>query len=197
MTNPLRILVFKHAEFRHPGADDGPPTAKTWEESLKRNVDAVGQFAAKAEELGFRVAVENMMDARRGRRFGAVLSELHELIRQVGSPAVGVCLDTSHANVEGLDLPAAFRDCGDLLLATHISDNDGSGDQHKLPGHGKIDWPPVMAAVREIEYKGVWNLEIPGERLGPEAWVSARIRYALQVTREMLKPDFAQAKHNE
>jgi sugar phosphate isomerase/epimerase len=49
-------------------------------------------------------------------------------------------------------------------LATHISDNDGSGDQHRTPGNGSIDWKAVMRALREAEYDGLFNLEIPGER---------------------------------
>lgn len=175
----------------HPGTDDGPVTAAAWKRSLTRNVASFGRLVVKAEELGFRVALENMMDSRRRRHFGAVVSELHELIDRLDSPAVGICLDTSHAHAQGLDVAAAVNDCGRRLIATHISDNDGSGDQHKLPGHGTLDWPAVMAAAREIGYKGVWNLEIPGERGGPEPWLTARIKYALHVTKEMLKPSFA------
>ncbi|NCO39212.1 MAG: hypothetical protein COZ06_34990 [Armatimonadetes bacterium CG_4_10_14_3_um_filter_66_18] len=176
----------------HPGGGDGLPNEAAWQEVKRLNLDAFAQFAAKAESLGFRVAIENMADgagiAKRG--YGSVVWELLEIIHTIGSPALGICLDTSHANLQRLDLPAAFRECGEHLSATHISDNDGSGDQHRIPGHGKIDWPPVMAAVREIGYDGVWNLEIPGERLGPEPWVTARMKYALQVAKAMLKLEF-------
>jgi len=63
-----------------------------------------------------------------------------------------------------VDLPTLIRRFGKRLLATHISDNDGSGDQHRTPGYGRIHWPPVMAALAEIGYAGPFNLEIPGAR---------------------------------
>jgi sugar phosphate isomerase/epimerase len=64
----------------------------------------------------------------------------------------------------GLDLPAAIGEFGPLLVATHISDNDGSGDQHRTPGNGQIDWPAVVEALRDVGYVGLFDLEIPGER---------------------------------
>jgi sugar phosphate isomerase/epimerase len=57
-----------------------------------------------------------------------------------------------------------IRELGAHLIATHISDNDGSGDQHRTPGNGSIDWPEVVRALREAGYTGLFNLEIPGER---------------------------------
>ena len=48
-------------------------------------------------------------------------------------------------------------------MATHISDNDGSGDQHKLLYGGNIDWQKVISGLKDISYDMAFNLEIPGE----------------------------------
>jgi sugar phosphate isomerase/epimerase len=90
--------------------------------------------------------------------------EMLDLVAAIDHRAIGITLDTSHANMIGLDLPATIRELGPYLIATHISDNDGSGDQHRTPGSGTIDWPATIRVLREVEYKGLFNLEIPGER---------------------------------
>jgi len=90
--------------------------------------------------------------------------EMLDLLAAIDHPALGITLDTSHANMVGLDFTATIRELGAHLIATHISDNDGSGDQHRTPGNGTIDWQAVMCALREVNYEGLFNLEIPGER---------------------------------
>jgi len=169
----------------HPGNGGG-----TWTtgEGLRRlralNIEAFTRLGDLAEELGVAIGIENTMDvpARRGRAYGAYPHELRDLIATVGSPALGITLDTSHANCQRLDLPAAVREIGDRLLATHISDNDGSGDQHRMPGIGKIDWLPLAAALREIGYGGLFDLEIPGERHPVREILEMKLRHAREVT---------------
>ena len=150
----------------HPGSGTGYTTPAEREALLRLNVENFTPLADRAGEGGMKIAVENMMDSRTGdvRGLGSVPEDLIELLDWVGSPAMGVTFDTSHANVRKLDIPAAIRELGSRLIATHISDNDGSGDQHRIPGHGKIDWPAVMTAFRDIGYTGILNLEIPGDK---------------------------------
>ena len=57
---------------------------------------------------------------------------------------------------------------GSRLHALHIADNEGERDQHMMPyGRGNVDFECVIRALREINYEGLFNLEIPGERLAP------------------------------
>jgi len=48
------------------------------------------------------------------------------------------------------------------LIATHLHDNDGSQDQHRLPmpGEGKADWPRIVGVLKESSYGGPVNLEV-------------------------------------
>ena len=82
-----------------------------------------------------------------------------------------------------MDIPEAIQDIGSLLIATHISDNDGSGDQHLTPGSGSIEWRPIAEALRTIGYAGLFNLEIPGERHSVLELRALKSRHALEVSK--------------
>jgi sugar phosphate isomerase/epimerase len=173
----------------HPGTGRGYTTAEEYAALRQLNVLYFSRLAARAETLGLTLALENMADSRRtGRRhFGARPEDLLDLIATIGSPALAVTLDTSHAHVQGLDIPAAIRQFGPHLRCLHISDNDGSGDQHRTPGNGAIDWPPIIAALREIGYQGLFDLEIPGEEDRDLEARAANVRHAREVVGEMLR----------
>ncbi len=176
----------------HPGGWDVPRNSDAWHRVNSLRVEAFRELCEYAAERNVRLAVENMHDrigvgAGLRRNFGAEVWELLDLADAVGSPVMGFCLDTSHANIQGLDLPAAIREMGELLIALHISDNDGTGDLHWVPMRGNIDWPPVVQALRDINFAGPFNLEIPGERGCPPEFWDARVQYALQVVQILLQ----------
>lgn len=151
----------------HPSPGSGLCSRSDSKRTLEANVEAFKALCGEAAKLGLSIAVENLYDSKGrpgSRRFGAMPGELMELLDGVAASCIGITFDSSHANLQGLDVPAAIREFGSRLIATHISDNDGSGDQHRRPGAGKIDWRAAMAAFREIGYKGIFNLEVPGER---------------------------------
>jgi sugar phosphate isomerase/epimerase len=166
----------------HPGG-----RGYTTDEELSRvfalNVEAFTLLGNQAGELGLKIGIENMFapPGRNTRVFGSSVAELLDLIAAVDSPALGITFDTSHANVEKLDLGAAIREFGDLLCCTHISDNDGSDDHHRIPGFGTIDWHAVMSAFRDIGYDGILNLEIPGDSHPDRELRLIRSRYAREV----------------
>ena len=164
----------------------------TWEQVKARRTESFLELSDYAGERGVRMAVENMNDrvgaglgARR--RFGAELWELLELLEAVDSPVMGICLDTSHAHVQGQDQPRLIRELGELLIALHISDNDGTGDRHWIPLRGSIDWPPIIVALKEISFGGDFNLEIPGARRCPLEFLDAQARYALEIAERLLR----------
>jgi len=143
----------------HPGGHQGATTCAERDRVRVLNVDAFRRLGDLAGERGPHIALENLM------RPGASMPyEILDLLAAIDRPTIGITMDTSHANVVGLDLAVAIREWAPHLLATHISDNDGSGDQHRTPGNGGIEWPKVMKALREAGYGGLLNLEIPGER---------------------------------
>ena len=89
--------------------------------------------------------------------------------------------------MSGIDIAKCIIELGDNLFATHISDNNGSKDQHLTPGSGTIDWPSVMKAFQKINYEGLINFEIPGERHKNLALRKIKTRYSLEVAEWLLK----------
>lgn len=176
----------------HPGGwYDQASSRADIDEMDRLRLLAFAELAAHCERVGTRMAIENMCDNGAGfwggRRFGGIVEEILGLIEQIGSPALGVCLDTSHANIQQLNQPAAVRTCGDKLIALHISDNDTSGDQHKTPGYGSVDFPGIVKALREVDFQFNFNLEIPGETRGnARPIVELRATYALGVCNYLL-----------
>jgi len=151
----------------HPGGLTGWSSEAERVEIGGLNEVAFTRLAETASRNGVIVAVENMGIVGGSQSFGARIEDLVALVDAVGSPHVGICLDTSHANVMQLDIPQTIRQAGDRLVATHISDNLGQHDDHLMPYAGRIDWPPVVEALREIGYARLFNLEIPGENRCP------------------------------
>ena len=54
------------------------------------------------------------------------------------------------------------------LATVHLNDNYGTiepvyEDLHLFPGYGRIDWEPVLDALREVGFRGAFNMEPIGE----------------------------------
>ena len=88
------------------------------------------------------------------------MAEILALVAGLGDH-VGVCQDVGHSNANAEDPAADAREAGARLVAIHIQDNDGLGeDQHLVPGEGTIDWGAYLAALDEIAYAGPRTFEI-------------------------------------
>lgn len=74
-------------------------------------------------------------------------------------PRAGALLDTGHANVNGWDIPAAVKALGERLVACHLHDNSGKGDEHLPIGKGNIDWDAYFTAVKTYAPQAVQVLE--------------------------------------
>lgn len=132
-----------------------PPTPCPPDER-KRRIDAVVgglQRAGKtAEGTGVRFGIEPL------NRFETDIANTarhaKQLAERVGSPAVGVMLDTFHMNMEEWNLAQAIRETGDLLFHFQANENNRG-----FVGAGHIDWPSVARALVDVGYKGPIVLE--------------------------------------
>lgn len=104
-----------------------------------------------ARVLGVRIAVENLT--------GLTFERLDELFAVFDPQYLGLCYDTGHGNQmeNSLDHLDHLKD---RLIALHIHDNDGTGDQHKLPFTGSVDWSRFMRIVDSSPYNVPLNLEV-------------------------------------
>jgi D-psicose/D-tagatose/L-ribulose 3-epimerase len=131
-----------------------PPTA----EEKARAVEYLQEIAPYAEERGVTIALEYL------NRFEMYLTnsaaDLAALVREVGHPRIRMMYDTFHAHIEEKDSRAALRECADVLVHVHVSENDRS-----TPGAGQVAWETTFSALREIGYDGWVVIEAFGDAL--------------------------------
>ncbi|MGQ9515184.1 MAG: sugar phosphate isomerase/epimerase family protein [Thermoproteota archaeon] len=121
------------------------------------NIKIFSRLSKHAEDFGVKIAIENRLESI----FGCKILDLLAIVKN-DPDNLGICLDTGHANVNSMDIALAVEQAGNSLIATHIHDNDGSGDQHLPPLMGSIDWKKFMKAIEKINYRGPLIVEIPG-----------------------------------
>jgi D-psicose/D-tagatose/L-ribulose 3-epimerase len=86
--------------------------------------------------------------------------ELIDLIKAVDHPHCRLMLDTFHANIEEKSIEDAIKKMGDLLVHVQLSENDRG-----TLGKGHIDFPSILNALNEINYKGMLSIEAFGTKL--------------------------------
>lgn len=147
-------------------------------------------YIEAAKKAGVKVAVENMIDfGRRHRRYcGGDIYELIDLVETIHDPDVGICIDTGHANISGMQPGDAIRAVGKHLFAVHINDNHSKlgQDEHLLPFFGDIDWKNVMQALADVGYAGHLTYEIHPQRVPNGAAAKAWLRYTTEIGRHLL-----------
>ena len=139
-------------------------------ERVERNIEKLKELAAYIRDKEITVCLENL---RPHVSEDEVLvdrnaDDLLYIIDRVGSERLGICLDTGHLNLTDKNQREFILKAGSRLKAIHIADNEGKTDQHLMPFTcGTVDFCEVVKALREVNYSGVFNLEIPGERKVP------------------------------
>lgn len=102
------------------------------------------------------------------------IEEDYDLVGAVGSPHLGVCVDTGHVCFhdgagyrEFGSIPGLLRHLGEHLVHIHIHDWDGESD-HLPIGDGGHPWGEIVEALRDIDYQGAAILEVNPARNGIE-----------------------------
>ena len=124
---------------------DGPapkPFSPEGFDRLRRAADA-------AREAGVRLALENLRHPH----------HLAEVLDRFGGTEIGLCYDSGHdfSSPGPLEFPGRF---GPRVLTTHLHDNDGRSDQHRLPFDGTGDWRKAIGALYSAGYAGPLCLEV-------------------------------------
>ncbi len=134
-------------------------------EDLKK---AVAQFAeemkphcAEAEKAGVTIAIEN-----HGGGLTESMDSIRWLVDLAPSPALGIAFAPYHLPQDAPALAALLRDCG-KHLAVFIAWQHGKGcttvmpkedELLQLPGRGSLNFAPLLAALREIDFQGFTNV---------------------------------------
>jgi D-psicose/D-tagatose/L-ribulose 3-epimerase len=126
-------------------ADAVPPAEykKQWKDVVKN----LKILCKHAEKNGKQVCLEPLN--RFETDFINTCDQALKMVKDVGSPALKVHLDTFHMNIEEKNQAAAIRKAGKLLKHFHAC-----GSDRGTPGNDHIDWKPIAAALKSIGYKG-------------------------------------------
>jgi D-psicose/D-tagatose/L-ribulose 3-epimerase len=127
---------------------------------------APGEYAATLQELAANLRGPAEYAAQRGVRLAleplnrfetsllTTAADAAGVVDLVGSPGLGLLLDTFHMNIEERDPAAAVRLAGPRLAHFHACANDRGA-----PGTDHLDWPALALALSEIGYEGAVVIE--------------------------------------
>jgi D-psicose/D-tagatose/L-ribulose 3-epimerase len=107
------------------------------------------------------------------------------LVREVGHPNCRLMYDTFHAHIEEKNPRAALRECADVLVHVHASENDRG-----TPGSGQVDWDGTFAGLDEIGYDGWIVVEAFSDAL-PELAAATKVWRRTFESEEQLARDAA------
>ena len=135
------------------------------EDVMDYNVSFYKSLEPYCKKFGIKIAIENLFwrDEKskccRGRMHTPEL--LYEILDRLNSKWFVLCIDVGHAALVGIEPDEMIRRLDNkVLMALHIHDNNYVTDQHLLPFHGSLDWNKIMAALKDIHYKGDLTLEV-------------------------------------
>jgi sugar phosphate isomerase/epimerase len=99
------------------------------------------------------------------------------LIQEVGHSHLGLLLDTYHVNIEEASFTEPFRQAmaAGRLWHVHLADSN-----RLPPGQGHIDFPGIVATLREVGYQGYLSAELLC-RPDPDAAAIATVEHMRQL----------------
>jgi len=141
----------------HPGTIRGmahyiPDTARA---HCLESLDAISRLAG---DLGLPLCIENMFPGL-GAYFEA--AEYEPLFDRY--PDMRMTLDTGHANIgapDGSRIRQFVKRFAARIDHVHISDNNGSADEHLPPGGGSIDFQWLVSVLKAAGFNATVTFEI-------------------------------------
>ena len=126
------------------------------------------------------------------------VQRIRKIMDAINSDRLGICLDTGHLHlVNGRGQVSQsqsefIRGAGSDLCAMHITNNSGGGDDHLMPFSSRygVDWGDVIRALREIDYRGLFNLEILGENKAPMYIRKEKLKFIRKMIEYMFGDEF-------
>lgn len=148
----------------------------TYEQEYVHFVVGVQRIAARAEEMGLRIAMEVLN--RYESHLLNTAAQAMNFVADVGASNVGILLDAYHMNIEETDLCSAILTAGERLFLFHAADSNRAG-----VGRGHTDFLGIMRTLKRIGYDGTIIAECTASGPDPftpvkgEGWREEVTRY--------------------
>jgi len=137
-----------------------------WSGSLRENipenaafdrlVEAIQPVLSRAESKNVPLAFEPEPGM-----FIDTMTRYARLKERLPSPLFGLTLDVGHLHcLNDGPIPDQIRHWKKLLWNVHIEDMLPGVHEHLRFGHGSIDFPPIINALKSINYHGCLNVEL-------------------------------------
>lgn len=136
------------------GAADsaGPPA-----QLMNRLTESLREVLQHAQSRGVRIAFEPEPGM-----FIQTMAQFAELHDRLTHPLFGLTLDVGHVHCLGDgDVAGHIRQWRERLWNVHIEDMRRGAHEHVMFGEGEMEFAPLFAALREIDYQGPVHVELP------------------------------------
>lgn len=110
-------------------------------------VDALAECARTAVEHSVRLVLEPLN--RYETSLVNTVDQALELLERLPADSVGLLIDTFHMNIEEPSIEASIRRAASRILHVHVADSN-----RHAPGDGHLDFPSIVACLREVGYQG-------------------------------------------
>lgn len=166
----------------HPFYDNADGRIYDSEVFIDSNLRAIREMLEYAEKYNVIILAENLLEAA-----STPAHTISRMVEKMDSPLFGWCYDTGHAHSTGGTLKD-LRTVSRSPLSLHVQDNNGSWDEHLMPGDGTIDWKEFLGSLKEIGYKGDFVLEAHEQCKGaPDDRRDAILAELLERSRRMVE----------
>ena len=159
-----RIMVFGSPQQRNltPGMDKA--------DGMKHAADVLREALPALEKAAVTIALEPLAPAETN--FLNTAADAVALVELVDSPRCRLHLDCKAMAAESTPIPDLIRKYQKLFVHFHANDPNRQG-----PGFGKLDFVPILKALREIHYGGWVSVEVFDFSPGPERLARESIKY--------------------
>jgi sugar phosphate isomerase/epimerase len=140
------------------------PQGQTHAQSMQFLRNSLTECAEYASKDGVQMALEPLN--RYETDLIHTVGEGLDLIQTIGSPNLGLLLDTFHMNIEEVGIEDSIIKAGDKIFHFHVADSN-----RWYPGGGHLNFKSILNALDRTDYKG-W---VSGEFMPlPDANTSAQ-----------------------
>ena len=124
----------------------------------------------RAQDRGVTICFEPL--AASETNFINTAAEAVRFVQQLDSPNFKIILDVKAMSSESKPIPEIIRESAPNFAYFHANDENLKG-----PGFGNVDFKPIAAALKEVNYEGYVSVEVFSFEEGPETIASKSIEY--------------------
>ena len=129
------------------------PEGATYAQAMDYALQTLEQVLPALDETGMLLCLEPLAPAEAD--FFNTATEGRQMMTKLGHPLVKVHLDVKAMSSEADPVPKIIRENADIMGHFHANDANKRG-----PGFGEVDFQPIFAALRDVDYTGWVSVEV-------------------------------------